>query len=86
MGKKYQCEECGYQGTHKSTLNTHQQAVHMGKKYLYEKCDYQNKWKHNLIIHQQSVHVGTEAVVKRYELKTANCVKYYKYRSFKFIK
>ena len=58
MGKKYPCEECGYQATQKSSLTTHQQSVHMGKKYLCEECDNKFTQKSNLTKHQKSVHMG----------------------------
>ena len=47
-GVTYQCSECDYQSTSKSSLAHHKRAVHEGVKYQCSECDHQSTSKGHL--------------------------------------
>jgi KRAB domain-containing zinc finger protein len=57
MGQKFQCQECEYQATCKSSLVTHQKTLHMGQSFQCPECEDQATQKSRLITHQKSVHI-----------------------------
>jgi len=51
-GVKYNCEQCEYKATTKSTLLRHVRSVHEGVKFNCEQCEYKTTWKTELQQHK----------------------------------
>ena len=55
---KYDCNQCDYRATKKSSLTRHIKSVHEGVKYDCNKCDYRATRLDNLTAHIKSIHKG----------------------------
>ena len=53
---KYPCNQCDYQATQQSNLETHILSKHEGIKYPCNQCDYQATKRGHLKRHIQSIH------------------------------
>ena len=56
--KKYNCDLCGHQVSHKNSLTRHKKIVHEGIKFPCRQCNYQAITKGNLAKHKTAVHEG----------------------------
>ena len=56
--KKYNCDLCGQQVSHKNSLARHKKIVHEGIKFPCRQCNYQATTKGNLAKHKTAVHEG----------------------------
>ena len=54
----FDCDQCGYQATQKSSLKIHIQSIHEGVKYPCNEYDYQSTRPGNLKNHIQAKHEG----------------------------
>ena len=50
--KKYNCDLCGHQASHKKSLAIHKKIVHEGVKFPCRQCNYQATLKGNLAKHK----------------------------------
>ena len=58
MGQKFQCPQCDYETSRKSTIV--QKSVHMGQKFQCPECEYKDARKSNVITHHKSEHMGKQ--------------------------
>ena len=58
LGIKFQCPDCDYEATMRSSLATNQKSVHMSIEFPCKDCDYEANITSNLERHQKSVHQG----------------------------
>ena len=57
-GKMIHCDQCDYQCTTKTTIDTHKDSKHATIEYKCEKCDYNGKTKRALKFHVDKDHKG----------------------------
>ena len=58
--KKYNCDICGHQVSHKSSLVRQKKIVHEGIKFSCRQCNYQATSKGSLSKHKGAVHEGVK--------------------------
>ena len=58
--KKYNCDLCGKQVSHKDSLARHKMIVHERVKFLCGKCNHQSASKGNLARHKMAIHEGVK--------------------------
>ena len=77
MGQKFQCSECEYQATRKSSLVRHQKSVHMGQKFQCPECEYQATQKSSLHILAKNFNVQTVIISQLGNVPLLNIINLY---------
>ena len=70
-GKKYVCNECDFEGKHRSNLYRHFQSVHRRVMYDCNQCNYQTTRQDSLSEHIRSVHEGVKYACNQCDYKSS---------------